>query len=259
MDIKILVATHKKYWMPEDKMYVPIHVGKLGKSDMGFMGDDTGDNISIKNSNYCELTGLYWAWKNLDAEVIGLVHYRRHFVNKKKLIESLEFKKKNILKKEQIEFIFKSYDIITPNKRKYYIETNRSHYCHAHYAEGLDLTGQIVGEMFPEYKLSFDKVMDRTSAHMFNMFIMRKQRFDEYCAWLFAILFELEKRLDFSEYSPGEARVFGYISEMLFDVWLDYHQYPYYEVAVSFMEKQNWLIKGGNFLKRKIWSRCCKR
>lgn len=68
MDIKILVATHKKYWMPKDEIYLPIHVGKKGKDDLGYIGDDTGDNISIKNPNYCELTGLYWAWKNMDCE-----------------------------------------------------------------------------------------------------------------------------------------------------------------------------------------------
>ncbi len=63
MDIKILVATHKKYWMPEDDVYLPIHVGRAGKADLGYVGDNTGDNISSKNTNYCELTGLYWPGK----------------------------------------------------------------------------------------------------------------------------------------------------------------------------------------------------
>ena len=59
MNIKILVATHKQYWMPEDSVYMPIHVGREGKADIGYTGDHTGDNISSKNANYCELT--YWA------------------------------------------------------------------------------------------------------------------------------------------------------------------------------------------------------
>ena len=58
MDIKIIVATHKKYWMPKDGMYLPVQVGHAGKEDLGYTGDDTGDNISEKNANYCELTGL---------------------------------------------------------------------------------------------------------------------------------------------------------------------------------------------------------
>ena len=79
MDIKILVATHKAYWMPEDDVYLPLHVGREGKRDLGFVGDNTGDNISLKNPNFCELTGLYWAWKNLQCDYIGLCHYRRYF------------------------------------------------------------------------------------------------------------------------------------------------------------------------------------
>ena len=70
MDIKILVATHKKYWMLSDSCYLPLHVGREGKQDLGYIGDNTGDNISSKNPYFCELTGIYWAWKNLHADYI---------------------------------------------------------------------------------------------------------------------------------------------------------------------------------------------
>ena len=95
--VKIVVATHKKYIMPTDSMYVPIHVGAEGKKDsngnkldLGYIKDNTGNNISKKNASFCELTGLYWAWKNLDADFVGLVHYRRHFsMNHKKGFENI--------------------------------------------------------------------------------------------------------------------------------------------------------------------------
>ena len=78
MDIKVIVAAHKPYRMPQDSMYLPLQVGRaLADQDLGWQGDNTGDNISLKNPYYCELTGLYWAWKNLKADAIGLVHYRR--------------------------------------------------------------------------------------------------------------------------------------------------------------------------------------
>ena len=80
-DIKIIVATHKPYEMPIDKMYMPIHVGAEGKDNIGFQRDDCGINISDKNYSFCELTGLYWAWKNIEFDYLGLVHYRRHFKN----------------------------------------------------------------------------------------------------------------------------------------------------------------------------------
>ena len=84
----IVVATHKKYRMPKDPLYLPVHVGAEGKKDakgnpldFGYQKDNEGDNISIKNPRYCELTGIYWAWKNLDSDYIGLVHYRRYFIS----------------------------------------------------------------------------------------------------------------------------------------------------------------------------------
>lgn len=251
MNLKILVATHKKYWMPNDEIYLPIHVGKENKQDLGYIGDNTGDNISLKNPNYCELTAVYWAWKNLKADYIGLVHYRRYFT--KHNFRNCEKKKQDILTKTDFAAILKDADIIVPDKRKYYIETIRSHYNHSHYEKDLNETEQIIKELFPEYHSSFEKVMERTWAHMFNMFVMRKDYFDEYCKWLFTVLFELEKRIDISTYTVMEARVFGFISELLLDVWLETKQLNYKEVNVSFMEKQNWLKKGGLFLKRKFF------
>ena len=84
-DIKIIVAAHKPYRMPSDGMYLPVQVGASGKESIpGFMRDDTGDNISDKNPYYCELTGVYLAWKHVKADYVGLAHYRRHFRGKGK-------------------------------------------------------------------------------------------------------------------------------------------------------------------------------
>ena len=75
MTIKILVATHKPYRMPADSVYLPLQVGAAGKGALGFRRDDDGENISAKNANWCELTGVYWAWKNLEADAVGLVMF----------------------------------------------------------------------------------------------------------------------------------------------------------------------------------------
>ena len=82
MDIKIIIAIHKPYWVPTDSIYLPVQVGAAGKVSIeNYQRDDEGENISHKNAHYCELTGLYWAWKNLKVDYIGLAHYRRHFSN----------------------------------------------------------------------------------------------------------------------------------------------------------------------------------
>ena len=248
MGVKIIVATHKKYWMPSDSMYLPVHVGAAGKDSIGYQRDDEGDNVSQKNANYCELTGLYWAWKNIDADYIGLAHYRRHFSNGKRFGD----KKEKVIGQEDLEGKLKETDIILPNPRNYWIETNYSQYAHAHHAVDLDTTREILSEKYPEYIAAWDSRMKKTVGHRFNMFIMKKDLFDEYCEWLFDILFELESRLDISSYDKNDSRVFGFVSERLLDVWIETKGYKYLNMPYVFMENQNWFVKGGNFIKRKI-------
>lgn len=250
VDIKILVAAHKPYWMPTDACYLPIHVGHAGKQEIGFPGDDTGDNISAKNPHYCELTGLYWAWKNLPADYIGLVHYRRYFTRRE--VRSVEARKHEILTQSDWEKLLAKTPVVVPGKRRYYIESNRSHYNHAHHTEGLDLAEAIIKESYPEYQAAFETVMNRTWAHMFNMFVMRRDLFDAYCTWLFDILSEVEQRLDITGWDIYEARVYGFVSELLLDVWLEANHIAYKEQNVSFLEPQDWLKKGSAFLLRKF-------
>ena len=62
MKIKIFALTHKKFEVPQDKMYQPLQVGREEKEDLGYLCDNTGDNISAENCYYSELTGLYWIY-----------------------------------------------------------------------------------------------------------------------------------------------------------------------------------------------------
>lgn len=253
--IKIVVATHKKYRMPEDGCYLPLQVGKAGKEALGYQGDDTGDNISEKNPYYCELTGLYWAWKNLDAEYIGLVHYRRYFASKKR---KLMFWKKDrfeqVLTGEEFVKLLQDTDILLPSKRHYYyIESLYSHYAHTHYEEHLTIARDIVGELTPEYLDAYDRVMKRTSGHMFNMFVMSKAKCDEYCSWLFPILEELEKRVDYKQYDQFQQRMFGRASELLLNVWIEQTGYPYKTVPIVSIEKNHLLKRIPAFLKAKFF------
>lgn len=252
-NITVAIATHKEYEIPMDDMYIPIHSGaELSELDLNYQKDNTGINISKKNPNYSELTALYWLWKNNNSNYKGLVHYRRHFSLRKKVFWFEEGKFKDVLDSERLSSLLKKNDIILPCKRKYYIETIYSHYLHTHYVNDLVTTKEVIEELHINYIDSYNKILKRKSAHMFNMFIMSEEKFDNYCEWLFSILFEVEKKLDISEYNNFHSRVFGRISEILLDVWLDKNNYSYYEIPIMFMEKQKKMEKITRFLKAKI-------
>ena len=265
--VKIIVAAHKAFRMPQDEMYLPLHVGAEGKKDqngqpldIGFVRDNTGDNISLKNPGYCELTGLYWAWKNLDADYIGLAHYRRHFS-----LHRTRDPFDGVLKYSELVPLLRRKRVIVPKKRRYYIESLYNHYKHTHYISQLDETRRIIEEKYPDYLPSFDRVVRRTWGHMFNMMIMERGLVDEYCRWLFAILFELEKRVkagmvEMPPLSSFQARFYGRISEIIFNVWLDdclrtgkLSKKDIYEIPCRFMEKENWFRKVWGFLKAKFF------
>lgn len=251
MNIKIIIATHKEYKMPTEKCYMPIQVGKAINKKLEYIGDDTGENISIKNKKYCELTGLYWAWKNMSCDYIGLVHYRRYFrslIKKKRSKDVFDY----IVSNDELQKYLTKYNVILPKKRNYYIETIYSHYMHTMYVEPLDKTEEIIGKYYPEYLKIFKKRMKSTKAHMFNMFIMKKELLDEYCNWLFNILQRLEDIIDDNKYDDFHKRFYGRISEVLLDVWIEKNKIEYMELPVISIEKVNWFKKGLSFLKAKF-------
>lgn len=248
MNIKVFIAAHKPYQVPEDSMYLPLQVGSEGKSTIGFTRDNTGDNISIKNPFYCELTGLYWAWKNLNCDYLGLVHYRRYFSIAKKIPKTENEKFKVVLSSSEALNILKETDVILPKKRNYYIETVYNHYKHTMYIETLDKAREIIQRKYPDYVLEFDNLKHTTKLHAFNMFIMKKELLDSYCSWLFDILFELEKILPPENYNTFHARYLGRVSERLFDVWIKTNKIKYKEIKVIDMQNINWKNKILSFL-----------
>ena len=252
-NIKLIVATHKAFQMPkDDNLYLPIHVGAEGKASLGYPGDNTGENISTLNPYYCELTGLYWAWKNLDCDYLGLVHYRRYFTKKSQNFSDDIKIDDVILSQTDIEHLLDDADVIVPKKRRYYIETLYSHYAHTHDANHLDVTRTIITELYPEDVSIFDEVLRQRSGYMFNMFIMDKQLADKYCQWLFPIIDTLYERLDITGYSAFDERLFGRVSERLFNVWLKKEDVTIKEVPFMYMENVNLWNKGKSFLEAKF-------
>lgn len=222
--MKIYIVSHKEIEPINLPNYQVIGVGNCPKVN-GYVYDNTGDNISTKNASFCELTALYWIWKNTNDDIVGLVHYRRFFANK-----SLAFKF-SFLNTTNINKILNCYDIILPINTRVY-STNkkngkkiknisiREQYYTNHYKKDLDLVYDIICKKFPEYKTSFNEVMDFKAISLFNMFVCKKELIDRYCEWLFDILFEAEKNIDISNYDAYQKRIFGFLSERLFNVWI---------------------------------------
>lgn len=221
--LQIIVACHKECDYPSDPAYLPLQVGCEGKPSVGIQGDNTGENISTKNPVFCELTGLYWAWKNLRCDNIGLVHYRRYLT-----IMSASYCRSHtldecVLSGRRTRNILKKHKLILPKRREYYIENLYSHYAHTFDGNHLKITRKIIAKHYPDYTESFDLVMSSTSGYMFNMFIMNRNLLDDYCSWLFDILFRLEKQVDTSDLSDFQKRYAGRVAERLFNVWLLYN------------------------------------
>lgn len=253
MEVKILVATHKEYVMPNDKsIYLPIQVGCDEVDErFGYQGDNTGDNISYKHRYYSDLSSVYWGWKNLDVDYIGSCHYRRYFVSKKTKKDDIPFFK-NILNREELESLLAKYPIIVAKKRCYYIESIEQHFKHTHTASDFDLLRKAIKTISPEYLESFNNVASSKSAHLFNTFIMKKEYVNEFCSFMFPILFYVEKNIDFSNRSEYESRSCGYLAEFLLDTWLIKNQYPYKEIELRVLDGEKKLRKMIAMLKSKF-------
>lgn len=205
--VKILVACHKPAKVYQDDVYTPIQVGKAlhPDLDLGYITDATGDNISNKNGNYSELTAQYWAWKNLkDVEYIGLCHYQRYFQHRisKENVDSLLGNHSDIILIEPItEYINLGERLMMWTSR-----------------EDFYLFYKCFEKVHPEDFDSFRIVLNQNHFSPFNMFVMKKELFDEFAEWQFSIFSEMEKYVRISGYSR-QKRLFGYLSEILLRVF----------------------------------------
>ncbi|MDR1722007.1 MAG: DUF4422 domain-containing protein [Methanobrevibacter sp.] len=297
---KIYIIFHdeeKAKSLVKKDIYYPLYVGCHNKqlnpnlkNTPNICCDNTNNNISEKNPDFCELTGLYWMWKNSKADILGLCHYRRYFT--KSTFGSY-------LDKEDIEQTLSNHDIILPKSFETYFGSLYKDFKYHHDIKYLNMTKNIIQDLYPNYANNFDKVMNKKKGYYYNMFIMKKNLVDDYCDWLFTILFELENRLNNNQNgntisntnsnsdidsntsfngntisninsnsdidsntknNDNDSRIYGFISERLFNLWIYQNNLKIKETNVKIIE--NWfktklfIKKIGRFLYFKLYKRC---
>lgn len=211
----IYIMTHKKFNDPNLDGYVPLQVGTEGKNPLGYLQDNVGNNISLKNPNYCELTGLYWVWKNQSDDYKGLVHYRRYFGK-----SNLSSKIKDIYTYEEMLNFLKEADIVLPYVEYFKQNAKDEIMIQCCTEEIFCNLKDIIEEKYPDYIESFNNYFNGNKSTLFNMMFCRKEIFDSYCEWLFDILFKLESTTDLSELNDYQKRLYGFLSERLLNVWV---------------------------------------
>lgn len=241
--MKIYVISHKPFQLPtSDSIYQPLMVGQNDIDNKKYCFDHTGDHIAEKNGRYNELTGMYWIWKNVQEDVVGICHYRRYFVTPAGKLENLMLgKHTHFLQEDNIRKRLKETDMIVHNKT-FFRESNCAQFSAGVNPYFWEAAKQEIQVMYPDYLPAFQRVEQRRYAHLLNMMIAKKELFDQYCRWLFPLLFQIEKRLEGSCEAEDMNRSMGMIGERLLDVWILKNQIRIRECFSVNMERKDWKV-----------------
>ena len=207
--------------------YVNIQCGRQDSGVALDMCDDSfGESISDRNRFWSEITGLFWAHKNLRLpEYVGLCSYRRFFSgiesnrplclttteNADRVISSINY--------QSLIEALKTSDIVLPVPYTYRQSVKRVIERNYHSSD-FKLLEYVISEKYPDFLPSFRRVLSGNSLPGHNMFVMHKSKFSNYCEWVFDVLLTLESLVDPSGYSIDKVRVFGYMHELLLSVYV---------------------------------------
>ena len=229
-DTSIYIAVNSNVPCAEAPGYRTLQVGSaLAREHFGMVRDDDGENISELNKSFCELTGLYWIWKHDNSHIVGLTHYRRYFAPKHH--RGFPFNDREIAHVNDFTDLNLGIDLIVATPVRWRTGevplSSLQQYSETHQPHDLFLAREEILALTPEYKDAFDFVRGQHAISHHNMFVGRKAVLDEYCEWLFPMLFALEKIIPYIFYDGYQTRVFGYLGERLFNVWLCKHRRRY--------------------------------
>ena len=231
--VKILVTYKGRHKIIESDIFTPIQTGRAIADEVfdEMIGDDTGDNISHLNSYYCEMSAIYWAWKNYEQlgnpDYIGFIHYRRHLLFNPKIKfsnELIQYKAisgdylKNSVSEHEIGSYLKNYDVLAGPLHKFRSNIEVE-YADKHFSKDFSIMEEIVKKSHPDYYNAFLKCKKRKTGYFLNMFVMPKQMFFEYCEFMFSVLAECVDQFKMDGYNEYQRRLF--VSERLTNVFLE--------------------------------------
>ena len=195
---------------------IPIQVGAaLTGKRICEVRDNTGDHISEKNREYCELTALYWIWKNTSSQYAGLCHYRRHFELNEDLLDQLC--------KSEVDVAVTVPILNFPSVKEVYRQD--------HVKQDWEIMMEAIRILQPKYQKAAEEVEKGIYYYGYNMFFARKEIVDDYCSWLFPILSYCEGHCEKKE-DPYQNRYIGFLAERLLTIYLKGHEGKYKMVHV---------------------------
>ncbi len=172
--------------------------------------DNTGEHISEKNRQYCELTALYWVWKNECSDYVGLGHYRRHFEMNEEQLRRLS--------RSDIDVVLTIPIMDIPD-----VETV---YRRDHMGEDWEVMLEAVRKLAPDYTDAVNAMGSGNFYYAYNMFIMRREILENYCGWLFPILFYCEEHCG-EKKDTYQNRYIGFLAEHLMSAYFVHHEKDY--------------------------------
>lgn len=221
--LSIYVTTQVEFAPPADPIYIPLQVGKYGKPDLGYLGDDTGESISDLYFLYGELTGLFWIWQNVDnVDIVGICRYRRYFIDSSG---------KELQKQAYIDLL-EQYDAII-SKHKQCEESYYEHFGRIHDSRDLDAVGRVMKRLYPDYADAYDQAIYGHIYYDGNLMVTKLHVLKAYAEWLFNILVEVGEEIDFSAYANDQKQLFALLSEQMFYVFLTANSITYCEIMVG--------------------------
>jgi len=187
---------------------IPIQAGAaLTEKRIADVTDDSGDNISTKNRKYSEMTAVYWIWKHIQVDYIGLCHYRRHFFAVEKIVEKL-----------QDHVIDAVLPIPTLCNQSVYED-----YLLKHIPDVWKPMMDVLQESTPEYYLAAKQIYQEKCFYASNMWILKRHVLDDLCKWMFPILMKIEKRVGELP-DPYYNRYTGFCAERLTTLYFLYNK-----------------------------------